>query len=105
MTTTSLVSCHACRLHHRRVHSPVSNDCVLKPTSVLMHCEAGMEADTAAVVAGWLHWHAGLGIAESISAAEQALGAAVPKVWGVWGGGGGCAGTVVFQISGKEGRV
>ncbi|KAK9815612.1 hypothetical protein WJX72_006842 [[Myrmecia] bisecta] len=47
-------------------------------SSVLLHSQAGMEAQLAAVLAAWLHWYGGLPLAESLEAAELALSCPPP---------------------------
>ncbi|GLI63087.1 hypothetical protein VaNZ11_005989 [Volvox africanus] len=47
--------------------------------AVLLHCEAGMEADVAVLLAGWLHWYGRLPLQEAILAAETAMGATVDQ--------------------------
>ncbi|KXZ52178.1 hypothetical protein GPECTOR_10g807 [Gonium pectorale] len=47
--------------------------------AVLLHCEEGMEADVAVLLAGWLHWFRRLPLQEAILAAETAMGTSVDQ--------------------------
>ncbi|GIL77883.1 hypothetical protein Vretifemale_7358 [Volvox reticuliferus] len=47
--------------------------------AVLLHCDPGMDADVAVLLAGWLHWYGRLPLQEAILAAETAMGATVDQ--------------------------
>lgn len=48
--------------------------------AVLLHCEAGSEANVAVLLAGWLHWYGRLPLQEASLAAEVAFQTAVDQV-------------------------